>query len=129
MTTRPAAFQRRLAADLRAAGADLVAGHSAHVFHGVGWDRGPVLYDLGDALDDYAIDPQLRNDLGVLAVWRPGSEDPLELVGLRLEYCHTRLATGADADWIGRRLEAACRDLGTRVARTDEQRFTVAPAF
>jgi poly-gamma-glutamate capsule biosynthesis protein CapA/YwtB (metallophosphatase superfamily) len=36
------------------AGATLVAGHSAHVFHGV---RDHVLYDLGDFVDDYAIDP------------------------------------------------------------------------
>ena len=56
---------------LRAAGADLVAGHSAHVFHGVGWDGGPTLFDLGDVLDDYLVDAWLRNDLGVLAIWRP----------------------------------------------------------
>jgi hypothetical protein len=31
-----------------------------------------------------------------------------ELVGLFLDYCHARLATGADADWIARRLEYAC---------------------
>ena len=128
MSTRPATFQHRLAAGLRAAGADLVAGHSAHVFHGLGWDEGPVLYDLGDALDDYATDAELRNDLGVLAVWRPGSPDPIELVGLRLDYCHTRLAAGADADWIARRLERACRALGTHARRAGEQRFLIAPA-
>ena len=27
---------------------------------------GRVLYDLGDFLDDYAVDPVLRNDLGLL---------------------------------------------------------------
>ena len=58
MTTEPASWQRRAAAELQEAGADLVAGHSAHVFHGAGWGRrGPLLYDLGDALDDYAVDP------------------------------------------------------------------------
>ena len=49
---------------MRAAGATLVAGHSAHVFHGVA-DR--VIYDLGDFIDDYATDPALRNDLGLLS--------------------------------------------------------------
>jgi poly-gamma-glutamate capsule biosynthesis protein CapA/YwtB (metallophosphatase superfamily) len=127
MNPRPASWQRRAATDLMEAGATLVAGHSAHVFHGVGWESGnPVLFDLGDALDDYAVDSRLRNDLGVLALWRPGSPDaPLELVGLRLDYCRTGLARGEDADWIALRLTEACRPLGSSVERLDEQRFRV----
>jgi poly-gamma-glutamate capsule biosynthesis protein CapA/YwtB (metallophosphatase superfamily) len=130
MTTSPARWQRRAAEQLQAAGADLVAGHSAHVFHGVGWgERGPVLYDLGDALDDYAVDAELRNDLGVAAVWRPGTGDAeLELVGLRLDYCLTRFAAGPEAEWIAERLDAACSKLGTSVERVAEQRFVVRPA-
>jgi poly-gamma-glutamate capsule biosynthesis protein CapA/YwtB (metallophosphatase superfamily) len=129
MTTEPAPWQLRVAAELQDLGADLVAGHSAHVFHGVGWGRrGPLLYDLGDALDDYAVDAQRRNDLGILAIWRPGMAPEVELVGLELEFCRTRLARGAEADWIAARLDAACHDLGTRIERTGEQRFAVAPA-
>jgi poly-gamma-glutamate capsule biosynthesis protein CapA/YwtB (metallophosphatase superfamily) len=129
MVIRPAPWQRRLAAEMAEAGVDLVAGHSAHVFHGVGWSpRGPLLYDLGDALDDYAVDRALRNDLGVLAIWSPGGDPELELVGLRLEFCFTRLARGEDAEWIARRLEGACSELGTRVDQVAEQRFRVAPA-
>jgi poly-gamma-glutamate capsule biosynthesis protein CapA/YwtB (metallophosphatase superfamily) len=129
MTTEPASWQRRAAAELQSAGADLVAGHSAHVFHGAGWgSSGPLLYDLGDALDDYAVDTGLRNDLGLLAIWRPGdSEVELELHGLALDYCRTRLAAGRDAEWIAQRLTGACERLGTRVERIGEQRFRVAP--
>jgi poly-gamma-glutamate capsule biosynthesis protein CapA/YwtB (metallophosphatase superfamily) len=131
MTTAPTGWQRGVGAELQAAGADLVAGHSAHCFHGIGWgERGPLLYDLGDALDDYAVDPVLRNDLGVLALWRPGQgegEVGLELVGLRLDFCHTRLAVGEDAEWIARRLERACAEPGTGVERIGEQRFAVSP--
>jgi poly-gamma-glutamate capsule biosynthesis protein CapA/YwtB (metallophosphatase superfamily) len=126
MTVRPAPWQRERARELLEAGADAVAGHSSHVFHGVELaDGGPVLYDLGDALDDYAVDPQLRNDLGLLAVWRPGGEPPLELVGLFLDYCRTELARGPDADWIADRVEGACAELGTAVERTAEQRFAI----
>lgn len=127
MTTRPAPWQRRAATAMQRAGASLVAGHSAHVFHGVEWTAdGPILYDLGDALDDYRVDEELRNDLGTLAIWRPGDAGAeLELVGLRLEYAHTGLAQGPDADWIARRLERACRELGTTVERIGEQRFQV----
>jgi poly-gamma-glutamate capsule biosynthesis protein CapA/YwtB (metallophosphatase superfamily) len=127
MATRPAGWQRNLAEALQSAGADLVAGHSAHLFHGVGWtSRGPVLYDLGDALDDYSVDPVDRNDLGLLAVWRPGIPDrELQLVGLRLDYARTRLAAGADAEWIAVRLERACGEQGTHVERIDEHAFRV----
>jgi poly-gamma-glutamate synthesis protein (capsule biosynthesis protein) len=127
MTVRPAAWQRRAAADLLRAGADLVAGHSAHVFHGIEQaERGLVAYDLGDALDDYAVDPELRNDLGVLGIWHVGADETwLELVGLFLDHCYTELARGAEADWIARRLETACGELGTSVERLGEQRFRV----
>jgi poly-gamma-glutamate capsule biosynthesis protein CapA/YwtB (metallophosphatase superfamily) len=127
MSPHTAEWQQRVAASLRAAGADVVAGHSAHVFHGIGWNGGPVLFDLGDVLDDYVAYPELRNDLGVLAIWCPYAERQLALVGLRLEYCHTGLAEGADADWIATRLARACSELGTIVTRTSEQRFTIEP--
>jgi len=129
MTTEPAGWQRRAAEQLQEAGADLVAGHSAHVFHGAGWGRrGPLLFDLGDALDDYAVDRRLRNDLGLIALWRPGDpEAELELVELALDFCHTRLAVGDDAEWIARRLARACAALGTVVERTAEQRFRATP--
>jgi poly-gamma-glutamate capsule biosynthesis protein CapA/YwtB (metallophosphatase superfamily) len=126
MSPAPARWQTERAHELLAAGADAVAGHSAHVFHGIELTpRGPVLYDLGDALDDYAIDPALRNDLGVLAQWRPAGR--LELVGLHLDFCRTELAAGADADWIAARLERACGELGSSVRRLDEARFAIGP--
>lgn len=128
MTTEPASWQRQRARELIAAGADLVAGHSAHVFHGVERIAGRlVLFDLGDALDDYAVDDRLRNDLGILALWRAGSEPELELVALRLGFCETELARGVDADWIADRLARACSDLGTRVERLSEGRVALVP--
>jgi poly-gamma-glutamate capsule biosynthesis protein CapA/YwtB (metallophosphatase superfamily) len=127
MAPEPGPWQLRRASELQQAGADLVAGHSAHVFHGVGWSPvGPVLTDLGDALDDYRVDPVLRNDLGVLVIWEVvGERDELRLVGLKLDYCHTKLARGGDADWIAARLQRACSALGTVVERENESRFRV----
>jgi poly-gamma-glutamate capsule biosynthesis protein CapA/YwtB (metallophosphatase superfamily) len=114
MATAPLPQIRRAAARLRAVGATLVAGHSAHVFHGV---EGSILYDLGDFLDDYAVDPDLRNDLGLLFLVELDDEGPvrLEAVPLKLEFCHTRLAASEDAAWIGERFTDACRKLGTEV--------------
>jgi hypothetical protein len=114
MTSAPVGHVRRAATALVDAGATLVAGHSAHVPHGV---AGPVLYDLGDFLDDYRVDPRLRNDLGLLFLVTLDGRGPvrLEALPLKLEYCHTRLASGEDAAWMRRRFRSACAALDTTV--------------
>jgi hypothetical protein len=114
MTSEPVGHVRRAAAALVDAGATLVAGHSAHVPHGV---AGPVLYDLGDFLDDYRVDPRLRNDLGLLFLVTLDGRGPVRLdaLPLKLEFCHTRLAAGEDAAWMRRRFRTACADLGTEL--------------
>ncbi len=114
MTSEPLPYVRRAGRALLDAGASLIAGHSAHVVHGV---AGPVLYDLGDFIDDYATDRRLRNDLGLLVVvdLEGGRLRRLEAFPLALEYCHTRRADGADAAWIRQRFRRACRARGTDV--------------
>jgi poly-gamma-glutamate capsule biosynthesis protein CapA/YwtB (metallophosphatase superfamily) len=115
MTPSPVPHVRRAADAIREAGAVLVAGHSAHVFHGV---AGPVLFDLGDFVDDYRLDPWLRNDLGLLWFVDLDARRPvrIEALPLALDFCHTRLAEGEERDWIARRFRAACAELGTEVA-------------
>lgn len=118
MVAHPVGHVRAAAAALRAAGATLVAGHSAHVFHGV--DDG-VLYDLGDFVDDYAVHPDLRNDLGLLFLVTFDGARPVELeaVPLALDFCFTRLAEGGEAAWIARRFHEACARFGTEVGERD----------
>jgi poly-gamma-glutamate capsule biosynthesis protein CapA/YwtB (metallophosphatase superfamily) len=118
MEPSPLPYVRAAAHELREAGAVLVAGTSAHVFHGV---EGNVLYDLGDFLDDYARDPELRNDLGLLFLVELERDGPrrIEAVPLKLEYCFTGLARGDDAAWIRRRFRDACAEFGTEVAEED----------
>jgi poly-gamma-glutamate capsule biosynthesis protein CapA/YwtB (metallophosphatase superfamily) len=117
MNPEPLPYVRRAAAALREAGATIVVGHSAHVFQGV---EGGILYDLGDFIDDYAVDRK-RNDLGLLFFVTLDEQGPLrvEAVPLKLEYCHTRLADGEDAEWIRRRFRTACAALGTEAAEED----------
>jgi poly-gamma-glutamate capsule biosynthesis protein CapA/YwtB (metallophosphatase superfamily) len=125
MTTEPSAEARAAAARLLAAGATLVAGHSAHVFHGV---EGATLYDLGDFLDDYRVDPELRNDLGLLFLVTLERDGPtrLEALPLKLDFCRTRPADGEDAAWIRGRFRAACAAFGTDV-RYEGDRLVVSP--
>jgi poly-gamma-glutamate capsule biosynthesis protein CapA/YwtB (metallophosphatase superfamily) len=115
MAAEPRPYVHRAATALVDAGATLVAGHSAHVFHGV---APRVLYDLGDFLDDYRVDGKLRNDLGLLFLVDLAG-DRLEAIPLKLEFAHTRLAEGKDAAWIRRRFVAACAKLGTSVRDED----------
>ena len=115
MTSEPPPHVRACASVFVRAGASLVAGHSAHVFHGA---APPVLFDLGDFLDDYVVDARLRNDLGVL--WLATFDGPrlagVEAVPLRLRFAHTELATGDDARWVRHRLRRASAALGTQVS-------------
>jgi poly-gamma-glutamate capsule biosynthesis protein CapA/YwtB (metallophosphatase superfamily) len=120
LTQEPPRWVRRTADELLAAGATLIAGHSAHVFHGVALPDHPpraVLYDLGDFLDDYVRHPALRNDLGLL--WEVTVEaaavTSVAAVPLRLRFGRTELATDEDRAWVVERLSAACAPFGTRV--------------
>jgi poly-gamma-glutamate synthesis protein (capsule biosynthesis protein) len=118
MTSRPVSRVRRAATILTEAGACLVAGHSAHVFHGV---QGNVFFDLGDLIDDYAVDERLRNDLGLLFIVDLDRTGPrrLETVPIALDYAFTRLATADEGDWIRARFRSACAELGVAVEVVD----------
>jgi poly-gamma-glutamate capsule biosynthesis protein CapA/YwtB (metallophosphatase superfamily) len=115
MTSEPLPYVKVAAEDLVANGATFVVGHSAHVFHGV---RSPVLFDLGDFVDDYATDPILRNDLGLLWFVTFDRSRPirLEAVPLKLDYCNTVLARDEDAVWIESRFRESCAAMGTEVS-------------
>lgn len=79
------------------------------------------MFDLGDFIDDYATDPALRNDLGMVFVVTVDAAGPerIEAIPIKLGYARTRLATGADRRLIERRFIAACGHFGTPVTRSD----------
>ena len=116
MTAVPVPEVRGAAKALEEKGVALIAGHSAHVFHGV---AGRVLFDLGDFVDDYRVEPRLRNDLGLL--WfvdmRGADLVGIEALPLKLDYCYTAVAEGPDREWVGNRLLRACGELGTHAER------------
>jgi poly-gamma-glutamate synthesis protein (capsule biosynthesis protein) len=112
MVPAPVPHVRRSAAVLSEAGAAVIAGHSAHVFHGVDvLSRSAVLYDLGDFVDDYAVDDVVRNDLGLLwlVTVARGRAVRIDALPLRLEYGYTCVAQGGDRRWIVDRLGAVVR--------------------
>ena len=105
-------------------GVDVLHGHSAHVFQGVERrDRRLVLYDTGDFLDDYAVDPELRNDWSFVFCVDVRPEATLErlrMVPVRLRYARVDLARGAEWEAICARMEELCRMFDTPVVRTPE---------
>jgi poly-gamma-glutamate capsule biosynthesis protein CapA/YwtB (metallophosphatase superfamily) len=118
MVLEPLPKVRRAADELLAAGSTLIAGHSAHVFQGV---ANRVLFDLGDFLDDYAVDGRLRNDLGL--VWfvelESGMPRGIKALPLALDYCFTRVASPKESESILRRLMTLCAPFGTEVGFSD----------
>jgi poly-gamma-glutamate synthesis protein (capsule biosynthesis protein) len=121
MVSEPSAQQRRLARAAIDMGWKIVFGHSAHVFQGVEMVEGcPILYAAGDLVDDYAVDPDLRNDHQLLFELVLG-DDALERVVMHplfIRGCRVFPANSAQRAWIAREMQARCDALGT-AARID----------
>lgn len=110
----------RAAVDL---GVDIVHGHSAHLAQGVEFHgRGLILYDTGDFLDDYAVDPELRNDWSFVFLVEADRRGPrrLRMIPVRLGFAVVNRARGDEAAAMCRRMAALCADLGTEVGSDDE---------
>jgi poly-gamma-glutamate synthesis protein (capsule biosynthesis protein) len=120
MRAQPVTHVRRAAAALEAAGATLIAGHSAHIPQG---PHGRTLFDLGDFIDDYAVDSRLRNDLGLLWLITLDAGGPLriEAVPVKLEFAHTRQANDVEASLLLALLEERCTAVGSSVRRKGER--------
>ena len=118
MVAGPRPYVRRAAGALLGAGASLIAGHSAHVFHGIAPD---VIFDLGDFLDDYIVHPKLRNDLGLLWLVELDPHGPraIRALPLALDYCFTRRASPAETDIIARLLQERSTPFATDLCIRD----------
>ncbi|KRE72755.1 CapA family protein [Arthrobacter sp. Soil762] len=105
-----------LARALIDAGADVVFGHSAHIFRGVEIYRNrPIIYSAGDFIDDYAVDPDERNDQSFVFLLETTGGVPrtLRLHPTNITRLQTRLAR-RDAREIAERMQQLSSQLGTR---------------
>ena len=99
MVTAPPPQFRAFAKSVIDRGVDIVHGHSAHLFQGVeARGRRLILYDTGDFIDDYAVDPQLRNDWSFVFLVEAEREGPrrLDLLPVRLSPARVDLARGPE---------------------------------
>jgi poly-gamma-glutamate synthesis protein (capsule biosynthesis protein) len=88
-------------------GVDIIHGHSAHNFQGIENYNGKlILYDTGDFVDDYVVDPYLKNDHSFF--FRVEAEKnrqlKLELYPVLISNYQVNLAVGEDYQWCLHRM-------------------------
>src|SRR5918997_852888 len=124
MVERPSTLFRRFARAVMDRGVDVYYGHSAHVFQGVEIYRGkPILYDTGDFINDYAVDPRLRNDRSLLfrVSVEDGALERLELFPVILPYARVELARGTEREAILDRMVSLSAEMGTSFDRSEDR--------
>ena len=124
MVERPRETFRLFARAVVDLGADVYYGHSAHVFQGVEIYRGkPILYDTGDFIDDYAVDPRLRNDRSFLfrVSVEDGALERLELFPVSLPYARVELARGTEREAILDRMVNLSAEMGADFDRREDR--------
>ncbi|MDI1322104.1 MAG: CapA family protein [Algoriphagus sp.] len=99
-------------------GANLIHGHSAHIFQGMEkYKSGLIMYDTGDFVDDYVVEPELRNDLSaffVLTADKTGLVS-LSLIPVRIVDYQATLAEKADFNRVIARMQKLSADFDTSI--------------
>jgi len=107
------------------AGADLVFGHSSHVFRGIEFYKGrPILYGAGDFVDDYAVDQIERNDQSFIYVAdiKNGIPQDCRLYPSMIRACRANRAEGIHELSISKKMKELCSGLNTRTSWDQAQR-------
>jgi len=106
----PKAFIQ-FAHDLIDCGVDIIHGHSAHIFQAVEvYKNKLILYDTGDFVDDYYVDPYLRNDCSFLFLVELDANGPkkLTLIPTIIFNCQVHLADGLQKKSICEKMKLLC---------------------
>lgn len=99
------------------AGADLIFGHSGHIFRGIEvYKKRPILYCAGDFIDDYAIDPIERNDQSFIFFLEENNQKlKLYLHPTYIHQLQANLAVSQHKTAILSKMERLCKNLGTSI--------------
>jgi poly-gamma-glutamate capsule biosynthesis protein CapA/YwtB (metallophosphatase superfamily) len=122
---QPLATHPPFAQALIEAGADIIVGHSSHVFRGIEfYRRKPIICCGGDYIDDYAVDEVERNDQSFLF--------EIELNGVQVQWLRlyptiirdfqARRAPPSEAEAIAAKMQRLCADWHTRAIWRDHER-------
>lgn len=104
-------------------GADIVFGHSCHVFQGVEFYRGgAIIYSAGDFVDDYAVDEAEPNDESFLFTASVnGGVRSFMLYPTIIEHYHASRAGFARAGLIAAKMKSISAGFGTLSAWNNEK--------
>lgn len=116
MRERPPKEFVQFAHDLVDLGVDMIHGHSAHIFQGVEVYKGKlILYDTGDFVDDYYVDPLLRNDRSFLFLVECNKQgiQRLRLVPVLIGDFQVNQAKGEEAKEVMKRMQRLSKEMNT----------------
>lgn len=100
-------------------GVDIFHGHSAHVPQGYEWYKNKlILYDTGDFVNDYAVDPELRNNLSALFLVEATKKsiESLKLIPVAIHEMQVKPANKDEAEFINKRTKNLSNELQTDMA-------------
>lgn len=98
------------------AGANIIFGHSGHIFRGIEFYRSrPIIYCAGNFIDDYAVDPVERNDESFVFVvdLRDPAVSGLRLFPTVVDDFQARMARGDRAKEVATKMSQLCGKLGS----------------
>jgi poly-gamma-glutamate synthesis protein (capsule biosynthesis protein) len=122
MRQRPESFFIKFAHKTVELGVDIFHGHSAHIFQGIEiWKGKPIMYDTGDFVDDYAVDPDLRNDLSFIFMVDIEEKQikKLTLIPVYISMFQVNLAPEFLADVICKKMATLCFEMETETKIED----------
>ena len=79
----------KLAHKMIDSGADIIHGHSGHIFQGIEiYKNKSILYDTGEFVDDYVVDTNLRNDISFLFILKVSKKaiKNIELIPIKISF-------------------------------------------
>lgn len=100
-------------------GVDIIHGHSAHIFQGIEiYKERLIMYDTGDFVDDYAIDPILRNDQSLFFEVTIDKYGPrsVKLTPLLIKNMQVNKATKNESLIIMQKIQMLSRAFGTIIS-------------
>lgn len=123
MRERPTPSFMNFAHQIIESGADIIHGHSAHIFQGMERYNGKlIMYDTGDFIDDYAVDEFLRNDLSFLFCVEVDKKAirRIELVPIAIDNMQVNRAKEDDEAWLVETLKERSAGFGISVRKVKE---------
>ncbi len=118
MQERPSREFQKAAHSLIDCGVDIVHGSSAHILQGIEiYKKRLIMYDTGDFVDDYQVDPVLRNDRSAffeVTVDKNGIKR-VQLIPVLINDMQVNVAEGEEKRAIIDRMKQLSQELGTLI--------------